>query len=64
MYSGSPRQLLEIQGNEHEPQVAYENKLQTYLKEIQGCRLQLKLFLHRKLLRIQNLIAENEIIGR
>ena len=38
--------------------------LESNLREIPKCSLDYKLFAHRKLLRTQRLLAENEVVGR
>ena len=38
--------------------------LQAHLREIPQCSLEYRLYSHRKLLRTQRLIAENEVVGR
>eukprot|EP01041_Mallomonas_annulata_P001319 gene1319-2541_t len=53
MYAGSPRLLL----------LYNDKQLEKNLKELAGCKLQIKLYLNKKLLRAQRLISENEIIG-
>lgn len=55
MYAGSPRQLVLTK----DLQV-----LLSRLKEISGCSLFFKLYSHRRLLNMQHLIKENEVIGR
>lgn len=55
IFSGSPRDLI----------VSTDiSKLSDKLKEIPSCYLYFKLFSHRKLLKLQGLVAENEALGR
>ena len=54
-FSGSPRDLLIN---------ASVDALESNLREIPKCSLDYKLYSHRKLLRTQRLLAENEVVGR
>jgi hypothetical protein len=54
LFYGSPRDLL----------MKSFSELDKKLQEIKGSTLHYKLFSHRKLLRAQKLIAENELVGR
>ena len=55
-YMGSPRDLITSGGD--------MSLVLPQLKEMKGCTLTYYFCMHRKLLRAQRLIAENEIIGR
>ena len=54
-FEGSPRDLIHCNSTA---------KLKDVLKEIPGCELQYKLFSHKRLLRAQRLLGENEVVGR
>lgn len=56
LFRGSPRELMTSMGNSKD--------IFDSLQEIPGCSLQFVLFGHRKLLRMQRLINENQLLGR
>ena len=55
-YKGTPRDILEQHGLSALDLSAF--------KELPGCSLHFKLFGHRKLLLLSDLIVENSVIGR
>ena len=53
LYQGTPRDMLDLSMIDS-----------GHLKEMNGSFLELKMYSHRKLIRIENLILENAIYGR